>query len=650
MRNFLKSGFLLSLLIGTGVLTYALQGCIYREKSFQIVRLVAEGLGAVESIPKSESEIVETRGSWHENYKDQRARHLCFAFRDPRSITTDSNISLLHDLARTESVQVSQPPRTRTPIMKAKACTSCRQSKLRCDSDTRAPDPCSRCQSMNKRCIFDRAFHSTSKSRRLQELEAEVTRLRQTAGAAPHDGSSLTSPMPTPTVEPQGQQLESPCLPDKSIGNVTLKAAQVDELFRVFFAQCHPYLPFSLPASPETIYERCVLLFWVICAVASCPDSSSGLQAHIQAMIGQIATTSPRSIEVVQALLIMCMWPFPFYSTLGDPSFLYCGLATRIGLQIGLHRPELSHEFSSRSQVLGVSGEVRRTTWMACYIVNQMQASRLGVPIDISVESTLSYAVDLSDPVDILPTLFRISRMTVQFTTTIGANARNSTGLLAPPTRIDLVRYFSRQLDSLEDNRFNDWSLAVKIAFLTSKLQLWSFVLQEDVPRSEEMVEFYYQAEHDATAMLQVVAEQNLARSPFHLARSVLYSALVLIKIIRSPFSSQPKTLHDQIQLASRCLSSAIRVEDDHAQRWSRHIQKLVTLQDLKRTLPIRSRMAASLVFDAIRVMKEHLDCNSSDQSPRIVGPVVSNVPELDIDPAAFDLDGVNWDALEDLF
>jgi hypothetical protein len=103
-------------------------------------------------------------------------------------------------------------------------------------------------------------------------------------------------------------------------------------------------------------------------------------------MVGQVAINPPRSIEVVQVLLVLCMWPFPFYSTLGDPSFPYFGLATQIGLQIGLHRPSLSQEFSSKKQVLDVREDVRKTTWMACYVVNQMQVGRLGVPLSISAD------------------------------------------------------------------------------------------------------------------------------------------------------------------------------------------------------------------------------------------------------------------------
>ena len=535
--------------------------------------------------------------------------------------------------------------------MKAKACTRCRQSKLRCNSDITAPGPCSRCLSLDSPCVFDRSFQSTSRTRRLVELEAEVKRLREVAGPThdvqvpPTDPSMSTRPEITAT-----QPSHLAALADKTIGDVTLTACRVAELFQLFFTQCHPYLPFSMATDPELIYAKSQLLFWAICAVAPAPPPSPGLQPQIQAMLGQVVVSPPRSVEAVQALLILCMWPFPFYSTLGDPSFLYSGIATQIGLQIGLHKPGLAQEFSSRQQVLEVSDEVRTSTWMACYVVGQMQGGRLGVPSPVQVDVPMLDIPDILDRNCPLTALCRISRITIHFTTMIGASTRNATGLLDPPTRIDLVKYFSKEFDKLHESHLHDMSLPIKVAYLTSKLQLWSFILHDDIACSQDVIEFFYQAEEDACAILQIATKESLPNCPFHLTRSVLYSALILIEILASPFSRQPKALYEEVQLAARLLSSASRIEDDHAQRWSRHLQKLVTLRDLKRTPPIRSRMAASIVYDAIRVMKEHLNLSSAE---RPLGSVIQTSADgsgADFPPEYFDLDGVNWDDLEGLF
>jgi hypothetical protein len=564
--------------------------------------------------------------------------------------------------------------------MKPKACARCRQAKLRCDSDVRGPEPCTRCHSINAHCVVDRNYQRVCRAKRMLELEAEVTRLRQDAaafnstppaantegpstGPAPPHNLAVTSdshfpeqfhPQHIPRTPESVNALQSAApipsalhLVDKSLGNVQLSAAQVTESFRVYYAQCHPYLDFSLPTSPESVYEKCPLLFWVICAVANSTSTMLELQPGIQAMVGQILVNPPRSVEVVQALLILCMWPFPFYSTLSDPSFLYCGIATQIALQIGLHRPSMSQEFSSRKEVLEVDDNVRRTTWMACFVVNQMQTARLGVPHSVSADYTLDQAlVDPGNPSSLVA-LCRISRLTAQFTTTIGANGQNLSGLVEPTTRIDMVRFFGTELEKLQKERFPDMSQVVEISYLTSKLYLWSFVLHHDIPRSSHVIEFFYQAEHDAASLIFLAAEKNLARCPFHIARSVLYAALTLLRILASPYARQPTVIYDQIMIASKTLSSAIKVSDDHAQRWSRHLQQLVALRDRKRTPLVRARMSASLVYDAIRVMKEHINAPEIQEGQQVGSPEALNIPSwMNIESGArlLDLDGLNWD------
>lgn len=98
---------------------------------------------------------------------------------------------------------------------------------------------------------------------------------------------------------------------------------------------------------------------------------------------------------------------------------------------------------------------------------------------------------------------------------------------------------------------------------MTSRLQLLSFILHDDIPQIPDIIELFYQAELDAYALILAASERNLSRYPFHLARSVLYAALVLIKIVASSYAQQPQVIFDQITLASRTLSTAIKVPND---------------------------------------------------------------------------------------
>lgn len=537
--------------------------------------------------------------------------------------------------------------------MKAKACTRCRQSKLRCDSDLTAPGPCTRCRDAEASCVVDRSFQRVSKSKRLAELEAEVSLLRQAASTS----TRVTPPASSPSLTPRTWQHASEVgnmpsrakrqrLEGKELGGVYLAPAQVAECFRTYFAQCHPYLDFSLPDEPEIIYAKSPLLFWVICAVSSSTDVMCQLQPGVHAMVSHMVINPPRSVEVVQALLILSIWPFPFESTLADPSFIYCGIAHRIALQIGLHRPSLPQEFSSKKVVLEVEEKVRKSTWMACYVVNQMHAARLGVPHTIQADYTYHYNLDTPDLSPTLGALCRMAELAGQFINIIGGNASNLTGLLEPSARVDLVRFFKNELETLQRGHFNNMSQVVEVAYLTARLYLWSFILLDDMSRSPDVVELYLDAEKDATQLVELVKDKDLSRCPFHIVRSVILAGLVLVKVAGSAFAREPKVTYDHVMAASRALQTAIRQKNDHAEHWSKILQQLPALRDNKRTPPVRSRMGATLIYDAIRVVKEHCaPVQEQDVLPVNAEPVI-DVPEwMEIGDASalFDLDGLDW-------
>jgi len=40
---------------------------------------------------------------------------------------------------------------------------------------------------------------------------------------------------------------------------------------------------------------------------------------HVKQMVSEITLKPARNVEIVQALLILCMWPFLYHSQLEDP-------------------------------------------------------------------------------------------------------------------------------------------------------------------------------------------------------------------------------------------------------------------------------------------------------------------------------------------
>ena len=100
------------------------------------------------------------------------------------------------------------------------------------------------------------------------------------------------------------------------------------------------------------------------------------LYLHLRDPIKRLAadhtTAASRSIFFVQALLLLCVWPFPFSAINEEPSWLYCGLAVHMAMLLGLHRPQ--HPFRLLSAADAEVGDLaeRTRTWLACFTVNHM--------------------------------------------------------------------------------------------------------------------------------------------------------------------------------------------------------------------------------------------------------------------------------------
>jgi hypothetical protein len=124
-------------------------------------------------------------------------------------------------------------------------------------------------------------------------------------------------------------------------------------------------------------YNTCPLLFWIVMAIASkasrkYADLYLQLRHLIERLVADHANPASRSTYFVQALLLLCIWPFPFSAVNEEPSWLYCSLAIHMAMLLGLHRPQ--HPFRLLNAADAEVGDlaVQTRTWIACFVVNQM--------------------------------------------------------------------------------------------------------------------------------------------------------------------------------------------------------------------------------------------------------------------------------------
>jgi hypothetical protein len=129
--------------------------------------------------------------------------------------------------------------------------------------------------------------------------------------------------------------------------------------------------------TPDIYYMRSPLLFWAIISI-SCrrhedsPSLLSGLSSHMMGLVWKTVSAFPCSLYTVQALVLICTWPFPTSSLWTDPSFILISIAKSTALQLGIHRPEMVEDFS-RTKGRYNTEEIQEAvkTWAACFIAGQ---------------------------------------------------------------------------------------------------------------------------------------------------------------------------------------------------------------------------------------------------------------------------------------
>lgn len=119
------------------------------------------------------------------------------------------------------------------------------------------------------------------------------------------------------------------------------------------------------------------LLLWTVLTLASfhgADDSATylSLVEPVRRLAADLYGPQSRSFKTMQALLLLCIWPFPFQQTINDPSPMYAALATSIGYQSGLHRPQHRDDFDENTTMPVQSTSVETATWCGCFIVNHV--------------------------------------------------------------------------------------------------------------------------------------------------------------------------------------------------------------------------------------------------------------------------------------
>ncbi|KAF2151762.1 hypothetical protein K461DRAFT_257205 [Myriangium duriaei CBS 260.36] len=565
-----------------------------------------------------------------------------------------------------------------------RACNECRQQKLRCDVATEPQfKPCSRCTKHKLSCAIDPGFKRQEKRQQYAELERELAALRaenaELKAGFPQGLTPVMAPnrppiMPYPqnvsagaTYGASNEAAASRSLLDLASGfdssliasarapsantlaKVTLQDDQIGELFDIFFAHYHPYLPLLSPDTPPAGYfDLSPLLYWTIITVASRryePRRAllSELKPPLHELLWDTVGSVPQTYHAVKALCLLCAWPLPTSSTSLDPSMIICGTMVQSAMQFGLHRPSHAQDFSRiKLELREEDIKDRMNTWVAVNICAQNVSTGYGMP-QISRWNWFTHGQHLDRISPLLKTRCLIERFVDKVTRTLYTMQRDLNLAADETARALTIDMFSREYEELESSIKQSNPLPIDYLYLHAAalhLRLTAFFDSPSVPTYRADLSALWVA---ATTLLKTFlalpsstdvknsnAPRSLSEPPAspcatsHIMQLVLAAGFTLMKLLNSFFAAQVDTVSGRtifLQTVTALRNISV-VQNDLPQRLAEVLAQLWqasgaggqrlfdengTKRDVDDSLQIkvRCRMSMSLVYDSIWRWKE---------------------------------------------
>ena len=495
----------------------------------------------------------------------------------------------------------------------------------------------------------------------------------ETNGAAPycitpqHDtesGAAVASLMELATGAEAGSFMRSPnaqLLFSKRLGDVSLSTDQVQELFRIFFAFYHPFVPLLDPLKPpEEYYDASKLLFWVVISIAARryePNQTllSSLTKPLSDLLWGCIAEVPQNHNIVKALCLLCTWPFPVSSTSMDPTFMLCGLVMQISMQIGLHRPSHTSDFTKFKVALREEElRDRVRTWAAANAVAQRVSTGYGQPPSTIYDWTL-IPLSNTEPGFVLPEEIAhrllIERFSNRVTEALYMHKSDPVGLVGDDSRQSLTKILAEEYRELEQKvSGDDGFLMTYLRAAGLHLHLSTFF---DSPMSKDYYANLLALYNAATSFLETTLDPRgptgsmLKYSTNYILQMMIAAAFTLMKLLSSFFASYVNLEHGKI-LFTKTISAIRSIsvkENDLPSRFGEVLAQFwracgagsktayVTSDAVENSLQlkVKCRMSMSLVYDSAWRWREEFQARGSLESA-VKNPTV---PDSTVDSSA---------------
>lgn len=425
----------------------------------------------------------------------------------------------------------------------------------------------------------------------------------------------------------------SPVIEDFVLGDIHLPLLKANELHDKFCKDYLPFLPIFKATTATDLYYKSQLLFWSVILTASLSEPEPSLYMNLSALIKQLAIETcwirtPRSTHVIQALIILSIWPLPNEKVLDDCSYRFVGLAKNLSLQLGLHRGgDFIKEFSRTQVNLGPDSEKWRTrSWLAVFFCEQFWSSNLGLPPSIT---TTDYLLENARIDQELPKNFRcmisLSIFQCKLVNVMGISVTTPDGLLEPSNRAGSLNILDRELDRLKFKlQIDDES--IEIYYLYIKLMLCGFAFLPGTP-IEDQVKYVSQAYMSSTRIVTLISQMInnkkylLIELPIYIRQALTYSVLILFKLHLSRYlldkfvDSARQSIVTVHRLLRNTLSSWKDLQNDIS-RTAKVLENLnivlysypeifINDEDTSIISRMRSHLTASLFYDLVWCVHE---------------------------------------------
>ncbi|KAI9773095.1 MAG: hypothetical protein M1840_008216 [Geoglossum simile] len=416
----------------------------------------------------------------------------------------------------------------------------------------------------------------------------------------------------------------------RKLEDIGLSGDTISKLFSQFFIYYHPFLPLLDPQRPaDHYYNLSPLLFWAIISIASRRFDSqllNSLASPVSRLIWTSLQDVPQSYHVVKALCLLCTWPLPTNSTSTDPTFMLSGVMTHVAMQIGLHRPSHTQDFSKfRVELREEELRDRVKTWASCNIVAQSVGTGYGQPpsshYDWTLEPMASREASYNLPEELAVRL-RIEKFCDKVTKGLYSNRSDPVGLANDDQRATMVSLLVREFEDLEMEIGSSISMINALHLRTAELhlRLSAFFDSSTAKDYDQAISaLYYATVAFLERALNLESQDGgvLSYCSNYILQMIVASGFTLLKLLNSFFAShinlsQGKVLFNSTVSAIRRISVQNndlpgRLAEVLAQMWrgggagarngappgNSEIESSLQLK-------VRCRMSMSLVFDSV--------------------------------------------------